>query len=514
MPNPPIVVISFNRPDYLRQVLHSLAAQEGGAIEGRDVLLFQDGWRSPHSGRRAAEPEAIAASIAVFREIFPRGEVFAAVDNLGVAEMFRTAEHHVFEDRGAEVAYFFEDDLVLAPRYLRVLDGLRDAAAGNPGVAYFAAYGEFRASAERQRARPRDVIAIEHHWAFGLFREHWRRMQPFLDAYYAMLVGRDYRDRPHAEIIGRFREQGLPAIVSSQDGIKQAISFHLGAVGLNTYAVHGRYVGEKGEHFTPHLFEQAGYGRTEMLTEHDGGFDFPDDAQLAALHERALTVRRTQVWRDSPDSPAASGPDAPPLITALRRPPAELAFLSRIFASGLRRYAEFGAGNSTLLAIRSPLERIVSVETDGAWAERVRGHGEIAAALASGRASLLHADIGPTGPWGEPTDPASRARWPDTLRTMWAEWARRGALPDIVFADGRFRVASALSSWLACAAEGEPAPLLLFQDLSAERAGYRAIFEAYERVETVGAMCLARARRDVSPAAVLELLLARLHDAD
>ncbi len=60
-PYPPIAVMSFNRPDYLRQVLESLAAQKGADIEAREVFLFQDGWRNPHSGRVCAEASDIAA---------------------------------------------------------------------------------------------------------------------------------------------------------------------------------------------------------------------------------------------------------------------------------------------------------------------------------------------------------------------------------------------------------------------------------------------------------------------
>jgi hypothetical protein len=506
MAAPPIVVMSFNRPAYLRQVLGSLAAQQGVGVREREVLLFQDGGLHPQSGQPVAEPADIAACIAAFRAAFPRGEVFCAETNLGVAANFRRAETHVFRERHADCAYFFEDDLVLAPRYLRILDQLRDAAAAQPMIGHFACYGDLRAGAGAQRARAREITRIEHSWGFGLFRAHWERLQPMLALFEELLAGRDYRDRPHEAIFGRLRALGLPLVGSSQDDVKQAIGLSLGCVGINTFAVHARYIGRTGEHMNPALFDQLGYDGTVLLDDIEGGFDLPDAARLALLREVAIAERRARIWSVDPASPQAA-----PLGTSFTT--AEQALLRRVLASGQRRYAEFGAGHSTCLAARSPLETIISVESDPAWAERVRREADVAAAIASRRAAVLHAEIGPVGAWGAPTDPASRHLWPNYLRAMWAEWARRRALPDVVLVDGRFRVASALSVLLAFGAAPEStAPLVLTLDLSAERANERVIFEAYETVERADRLCVLRPRAGQDFAAILARLLERLSE--
>ena len=49
----------------------------------------------------------------------------------------------------------------------------------------------------------------------------------------------------------------------------------------------------------------------------------------------------------------------------------ELEALARIMRDGHRRYQEFGAGGSTLLAIRSGLERVVAIDSDPDWVAAV-----------------------------------------------------------------------------------------------------------------------------------------------
>src|ERR1700742_756511 len=75
-------------------------------------------------------------------------------------------------------------------------------------------------------------------------------------------------------------------------------------------------------------------------------------------------------------------------------------------------YMEFCSGGSTLLAVRSPARVILSIESDPAWLDRIRTHPEIAQAIAGQRLFLTHADVGPVGEWGRPTDEARRAEWP------------------------------------------------------------------------------------------------------
>ncbi len=524
----PIAILSFNRPDYLRQVLASLVAQEGAALERRNIILFQDGWHNAYSNRGAARFEDIETCIAAFRQMIPHGEVMAAPNNLGVAENYLRAEKHLFEALDAPCGYFFEDDLVLAPRYLATLDTLRAATEAVEEVGYFACYGNLQASLADQLAKPRQIRRLEHLWGFGLHRRHWQAMQPLLADYYELVLGRDYhpRARRTPEILARYRAKGIPVAVSSQDDVKKAITYHLGRVALNTNLVSARYIGEAGLHSNPQRYAAGRYAETVIPDIPRVAFDLPDAAGLAAMREREAEERRRRIAakaaeiaaREATAAPAAvpapAHAAAPAPATKLGKPrmdPEELALFERVLASGRRHYAEFGTGGSTLLASRAGFETLVGVESDAEWARKVREDPAIAPLVAAGRASILHADIGPVGEWGSPVGRSMAERWPRYLATMWAEWDRRGLFPDLVLVDGRFRVACCLSVALLAAATRQ-APLVLLHDVQDVRPAYRRVFDAFHLEEQAGTLCVLSPRQRVSPAANLAGMLGRLFE--
>ena len=125
----------------------------------------------------------------------------------------------------------------------------------------------------------------------------------------------------------------------------------------------------------------------------------------------------------------------------------ELGLLRAI--GGHRRFiVEFGCGGSTAEWLRLGVERVVSVESDAAWVNELRDHPELVEPLASERLAMLHANVGPTGKWGAPT--SQMERWPAYWSGVWELPAVTAAeLPaDLVFVDGRFRVACALNAAL------------------------------------------------------------------
>ena len=539
MSHPPIAVMSFNRPDYLREVLASLAVQDVG-IEARDVFLFQDHWFNSRSGRQKAEAADVGACIAVFREIFPRGHVLAAEENLGVAENFLRAETLFFREMKADCAYFLEDDLVLAPRYLRVMDMLREAAAARPEIGYFAAYGHLSASAEDQLRHRSMLRRLGHLWGFGLFRRHWEEMQPLMADYYEMVLGRDYRDRPTPEIKRRLREQGILVGVSSQDDVKKSVTYALGRITLNTHLVSGRYIGAVGLHMSQEKFDKAGYASTVWVETEDLRFDMPDAERIATLHAEEIAARRRSIENEAaPQNPVAAKPaamqpatakppadkpevaktgtapdSARPLLRGPRMSAEERQLFERMLASGRRRYAEFGTGGSTLLAARQGFEMMVGVESDPAWAKMVREDEEVAAVIAAGRASILHADIGPVGAWGSPLDRDAVRPWPGYIARMWAEWDRLGTSPDLILVDGRFRVACCISAALMAAANRgrHPPPLVIIHDVGERRPNYDRALDFFHVEEQAGSLRVMSPRLLRSPESILAAMLGKLFE--
>ena len=177
---------------------------------------------------------------------------------------------------------------------------------------------------------------------------------------------------------------------------------------------------------------------------------------------------------------------------------AEIAALTKLMQSGVSRYLEFGLGGSTLLAVRSRIKTIVAVDSDSAWVEAVKTHPEIALRVEDNSAAILYADIGPVAAFGSPATRASIHKWPGYIKTAWAEWYRRGSLPELILVDGRFRVAACLSVVMAWAlSEGSwPPPKVVVHDIVPERVSYNKIFEFFDVIEEVVALRVMHIKTD------------------
>lgn len=267
MTDRPIAVISYNRPDLLERFLASLKAQTV-AVDPARVALFQD------HGDPAEE-----ACVAVFRAAFSEGAVFQADSNLGVALNIDRAERHVFETLGAEVAYFFEDDLILGPHYLDALGQLAEFALQEERVSYVAAYGAHRIDAAEQSERAGEIVPMDHKWGFALTRRQWERQKPIIEPYLEIIRQRPYRQRDNATIKAYYRRLGYAGAGTSQDGAKDVAGAVLGTAKLMSLACFARYEGRDGLHMRPELFEQLGYGETEVFAGAPK-FTLPSSEQL------------------------------------------------------------------------------------------------------------------------------------------------------------------------------------------------------------------------------------------
>lgn len=283
----PVILFGFNRPDYLRRVCLSLRAQRRRRVEDRQVWLVQDGAVSPRSGVRYAEDAAIEASIAAFREVFPGGQMLDPQGhNFGIAENIRRGEDLAFQVLGADWALFLEDDLELGPDYLEVMERIAELAAPFPAIGYFAAYGDHRLPEPPARI---GWQPLEHNWGFGLRREAWARIKPFLDPYHAILARADYRFRLEAQIHEWQRGLTYASDKSSQDAMKTVACAELGIARLMTNACFGRYIGVEGASFNARKFAELGYDRTAVVTLDSLDFAPLDEAVVAGMIARERT---------------------------------------------------------------------------------------------------------------------------------------------------------------------------------------------------------------------------------
>jgi hypothetical protein len=153
-----------------------------------------------------------------------------------------------------------------------------------------------------------------------------------------------------------------------------------------------------------------------------------------------------------------------------------------------KRYLEYGAGESTLLAAKFPALSVVSVESLWEWREMIASiirkphlHNDTAAASAVPGApghvfKLTYVNIGGEGAmWSIPKDRSMEANWPKYVD---ANGLVNAFSPDLVLVDGRFRVACALNVLPVLAANGGT---LLVHDYP-ERDYFHVIEDFYDRV--------------------------------
>ncbi len=286
----PIILIGFDRYAYLARVAESVAAQT--ALGDREVHLFLDGAVNAYSGEKRARKEDLTAACKVFEKYIPHGVIHASNANIGIFENFRRAERYIFEERGFDVAYFLEDDLVLSPHYFTAMDMLWRQLRDNPAIGYFAAYGDHLLNSEQQKAQLRQLAALDHVWAFGLTAKHWRAMQPFLNGYAALVKGRDYRCRNGASIHAYFQRHGVSHEAHSQDAAKMLATNLLNIGRVRTQACWGQYIGVTGTHGNHDFYTAQGFDKTVLQQDapDPAGFAIPDNATLQRWidHERFI----------------------------------------------------------------------------------------------------------------------------------------------------------------------------------------------------------------------------------
>jgi Glycosyl transferase family 2 len=146
---------------------------------------------------------------------------------------------------------------------------------------------------------------------------------------------------------------------------------------------------------------------------------------------------------------------------------------------------EYGSGGSTVLAAELG-KKITTVESDKDWAECLAGR------LADyPRATVHHADIGPTGKWGMPSRPRFHGRF---HRYAMAVWDRPDlGDPDLVLIDGRFRAACLATVMLRA-----KRPTTVLIDDYHNRPYYHGVERLARKEATVGRM----ARFAVTPGAI------------
>ena len=118
------------------------------------------------------------------------------------------------------------------------------------------------------------------------------------------------------------------------------------------------------------------------------------------------------------------------------------------YTSASEMYLEFGSGGSTFIALNSPKTTIYSVESDNAWIDYLKSYNLVSGAIEAEKLEIRHIDIGKTKEWGYPINDDKKENYPNYSAEIF-ERIEKDKI-DLVFVDGRFRVACVLSSIINC----------------------------------------------------------------
>jgi hypothetical protein len=162
-----------------------------------------------------------------------------------------------------------------------------------------------------------------------------------------------------------------------------------------------------------------------------------------------------------------------------------------------KSYFEFGSGGSTCLAVQLGIPSIVSVESDINWINKLRTFQVVKDKV---QFHYIDIDANPDN-WG----------YPKTLNKI-SNWHYYSGVitpynPDLIFVDGRFRVACCLRSWLIMSEDS----FLMIHDYK-DRTQYHIIEQFFELVESLNTLYVFRKKADVDIRLVYSTLDKYIHD--
>lgn len=174
----------------------------------------------------------------------------------------------------------------------------------------------------------------------------------------------------------------------------------------------------------------------------------------------------------------------------------EKQFLINTISSG-KNYLEFGSGGSTFLSLlETKANAITSVESDNDWLEYIKKWHLISTSISQKRLTFKYINIGKTGIVGKPINEDNKNMWPSYSKQVFEEQNDF----DVVFIDGRFRVACALQTILNCKKDVK----ILMHDYPI-RPYYHCILEFLDIVDVIDTMCLFKIKENIDMNAVQKM---------
>lgn len=261
-----VALLSFNRPDYLKQCIESLERNYNS--EKYDYIFFQDNAVNKFSNRRLATNEEINKCITILKQAdLPNKDIRINQHNLGIAHQ-RDKVFGLF-DEGYDLVFHIEDDIVLGKYALQLLKSM--SKQFKPDVC--SVYGEQRRYKDMENPKELlDKVIIQHKgvwWITAIWEKAYREIEHDWKRYLDITGGEDYEYRPHDKIQKEFPNCG----VSSSDSVCDGLFTKHGIRNIFAAVCRAKYIGRKGVHYTPEQYE-------EKATGEEGPTEFEEDKSI------------------------------------------------------------------------------------------------------------------------------------------------------------------------------------------------------------------------------------------
>jgi hypothetical protein len=273
-----IGLISFNRSQYFKQTIKSLESQvDAGEV---DYHLFQDGAVNKFSHALKSKPELIEQSVRVFdRANLTRKVKHISEMNIGNAiNQFRAVE---FMSQYYDYFLIIEDDVILSKYYLKLIRVMIDQFMSESDV--FSVALNFKRMCDKNEIDKNlnkagydlhfQGAKSLHWWAECWSSDKWKIARPYFLEYLEFVKNCDYTKRSRKEILRFFHSKGHHVPQSSQDAGKDYALKRAGLKRVNTIVNRGFYIGQRGLHFNPRLYNKMGYSEQKP-------YEFESDVKL------------------------------------------------------------------------------------------------------------------------------------------------------------------------------------------------------------------------------------------
>jgi hypothetical protein len=267
----PIGLLLFNRVEYAQKVLESLKSQTL-PVDQSKLCISVDGY----AGSKAefqGKPDHTAAIVDMARSLFPNATVLSATKNIGITEANCLLEENMLKSHpDATWLGFFEEDYVLSPDYLSIVDQLISAAQPLDDVVLVAATGETLDPVNRGIS---GVFPIGHLWAYFARVAHVHERHDDIQVYRQQLSGKSYWERDKIELARVMASRGVFPVGIGDDHLRLGLVFRFNRIGLTTGLSYGEYIGVEGEHMSDGSFARFNFTGPTTVPFDDNTIDLP-----------------------------------------------------------------------------------------------------------------------------------------------------------------------------------------------------------------------------------------------